>query len=475
MAICCGLLLWSCESEQSHFLRVFRSISVEVATGSTAYHTLQELCQQFGPRLAGSTGASQAEELTYLLFRSYGIEQVYFQPFTFNQWGRGTVQLLVDTAGVSLPMNALAFAYTPTASASGQLVDVGNGLIEDYQDKDVTGKIALFYLGVLPDSPEGTQSPNRSIKTALAIAQGAIGVIGISTNPDNLCVTGRASLDDALLPIPAASIGHDDGFALKEALRKKPCHASLSMTNTYGQANARNVVAHIEGSQWPKETIVVGAHLDSWDISPGALDNASGSVTVLDMARTFQALNLNPKRSIDFVLFSAEEEGHFGSQLYVEEADRLNRLEGIRYMFNHDMTVNTHGVNLMNRYESEDFFKEIGQIIRQVDSTYTVAPAHFTYLSSDHAPFVFQGIPAFTPLCRFDNSFSTYHTRNDEASLITEEGLQSSVRVSAIWLYALASASRLPASRFSPELVRQYLIDNNLQEDLVISGEWIWD
>jgi Zn-dependent M28 family amino/carboxypeptidase len=89
------------------------------------------------------------------------------------------------------------------------------------------------------------------------------------------------------------------------------------MTNFSGMIKARNVIATIKGKTMPNEKVVVGGHLDSWDLATGAIDNGIGSFSVLDMARTFKVLNLQPERTVEFVMFMGEEEGLLGSKAYV--------------------------------------------------------------------------------------------------------------------------------------------------------------
>lgn len=469
-----SLALISCESPRSHYVRVFKSIDLEVNHNSQAHNILNGICSHFGPRLAGCEKAIQAEEYSSLLFRSYGYDQVFFQPFSFTQWIRGSASLEIDSAGVFRPVPSLALAYTPSARINGRIVDVGNGLIEDYSGLNVSGKIVLVYLGLLPGTPAGVKNMSRACKLSFAIAQGAAGCIAINQEPGDLPVTGSVSFDGQIIKIPALSISYNRGMQLKEQLKTRSCLARITTNNTSRPVTARNVVARLEGNRLPDETIVIGAHLDSWDISPGALDNASGVASVLDIARLFKSLNLQPARTIDFVLFMAEEQGHYGSESYIEEARHQNRLDGIRYMFNHDMTVSTYGFNLMCRYESDELFQEMGLLMQKADTSYANSLAHFTYLGSDHAVFIFEGIPTFTPLNRYEPTH-TYHTTGDGPDHITSGMLESNVKLSAMMLYILANAETLPANRFTPEQVRQYLIDNNLQEELVISGAWIWD
>ena len=123
-----------------------------------------------------------------------------------------------------------------------------------------------------------------------------------------------------MIRIPAVSISYEEGEKLRASLSRRDARARIVTTNSCQPAYARNIVARMEGYEYPEETIVVGAHLDTWDISPGALDNASGAVSVLEIARILKALDLKTRRSVEFVLFMAEEEGHYGSELYVREA-----------------------------------------------------------------------------------------------------------------------------------------------------------
>lgn len=468
------LLLMGCANPDRQMLRTFKSIKLATEQQSEAYHYAHALCSQYGPRMSGTPGAAQSEEMASMLFRSFGYDDVYFQTVPFLQWNRLSADLTLDSAGITRPVPTLALAYSPSAQLSGWLQDVGNGLISDFQKYNVDGKIAVFTRDLLPGTPSNVVNRHYSEKISYAIAQGAIGCIIINSSPGLLCFTGSASLDGNVLKIPAVSISQEEGLRLRAQWQQGPIRASLRLENNLQQTTARNVVARLEGATWPNETIVVGAHLDSWDISEGALDNAAGAASVLDIARLFATLPLPCKRSLEFVLFTAEEEGCYGSKAYVDEIRRQNRLENIRYMMNMDMTINAIGFNLMGRYDSEDFFRHIGSLIATTDTLFHPEPTHELYLSSDHAAFLFEGIPTFTT----DNAFgdySIYHTPADSLGALTPNALRPNVSYAAMMLYALANASELPATAFSSEQVQQYLIDNDLQEALILSGDWIWN
>src|SRR5690606_39417315 len=122
------------------------------------------------------------------------------------------------------------------------------------------------------------------------------------------------------IDIPAICLRFEDGMKWKETLSKEKVQAQINMRNKADEATARNIIVHIRGSEYPEEKIVIGGHLDSWDLATGAIDNGLGSFAIIDMARTFQKLKLQTKRSIDFVLFMVEEQGLLGSRAYVSQA-----------------------------------------------------------------------------------------------------------------------------------------------------------
>src|SRR5690606_2237131 len=256
----------------------------------------------------------------YDLLKSYGFEDVRFQPFEMESWARGTVNVSIGKVGAPMQdVKSVALAHTPVeADVYGELIDMGNGLEDDYKkagDK-VKGKIALVYLGILPNSGEGLRNLHRSEKTALAIKYGAKGIIIINTVDGGVLLTGTASVTGKLISIPAACIGKEDGMQLKESLKEEKISARISMTNFSGTIKARNVIATLKGKKHQSEKIVVGGHLDSWDLADGSIDNGIGSFSILDMARTFKVLGLRPERTIEFVMFMGEEQGLLGSTHY---------------------------------------------------------------------------------------------------------------------------------------------------------------
>ncbi|RYG32226.1 MAG: M28 family peptidase [Chitinophagaceae bacterium] len=274
-----ALAVTTCSIAQSNFSADFQKISDNVQQHSKAYPTLKHASETIGHRLTGSVNGAKAEQYTFDLMKSYGLD-VRFQPFEVESWSRKTVEVKIGNAVNALqPVKAVTLAHSPVeAKITGQLVDMGNGLEADYKAAPdaVKGKIALIYLGVLPGSPQGTSSLHRSEKTAIAIQYGAIGVVIINTVKNGVLLTGTASVTGKVIPIPAVCIGQEDGMALKERMKAAPQFTSISMTNFSGLIKARNVIATIKGKKYPKEKILVGGHLDSWDLAEGAQDDGTG-------------------------------------------------------------------------------------------------------------------------------------------------------------------------------------------------------
>jgi hypothetical protein len=458
---------------------VFRKMNTEIDQYSKAYSSLKTATETIGHRLTGSENGKKAETFAYNLLKSYGFKDVKYQPFEVESWSRGTLSVKIGTDLNNLQtVKSVSLAHAPVkANVKLALVDMGNGLEEDYINNPgkVTGKIAVVYLGILPGSKAGLKNLHRSEKTALSTKYGAKGIIIINTADGGILLTGTASVTGKLIPDPAVCIGKEDGLKLKEAMKQSTHYASIDMTNQSGLIKARNVIATIKGKTLPKEKVIVGGHLDSWDLATGAIDNGIGSFAVIDMARTYMALKLQPERTVEFVLFMGEEEGLLGSRAYVDQAIKNNTLDQVRYMLNYDMTNDPKGFSTTIA-DSKELFVGIGAIAQAIDTSFKNLFNNGAGLHSDHQPFMLQGIPTGggaggrLP----NNAGPCYHADCDDFKLVDEKGLKNTVRNGAMLLYGIADSKELKSRRFTDTEVRDFMIKNNLKEALEIAGEWRW-
>ncbi|MBO6211840.1 M28 family peptidase, partial [Algoriella sp.] len=356
-------------------------------------------------------------------------------------------------------------------------IDLGNGLEDDYKrlgDK-VKGKIVFAALGLLDGTAKETENLHRSEKTALAEKYGAKGIILFNRPAGGILLTGTASVTGDIIKIPAINISLEDGLKIKEQLIKGKEVAKIEMKNDVGPMKGRNIIARKIGSKLPNEKIVLGGHLDSWDLATGAIDNGVGSFSVIDIARTYKKLNLQNDRTLEFVLFMGEEVGLLGSKFYVEQAIKDGSINQIKAMSNMDMTTNPkayYSTMEANLSILNDYAKDVQKVIPDFKlNAFTDVGLH-----SDHQPFMLQGVPI---IGLSDSQFTKgalncYHANCDTFDYVEEIGLKNNVILETYLLYRLSNLNDLPAKRWTEEEIKSNLIKGNLETPLRISGDWRW-
>ena len=460
---------------------LFVSINEEVLENSTAYNDLKEETTVIGHRLTGSENGHKAEQFIYDKLIKYGFEDVVFQEFEVDAWSRESLSMTLTTNGQTAELSAVSLGHSPVeASVSAGIVDMGNGLVEDYENIGdfLSGKLALVYISILPETSEGKKNLHRSEKASLAFKHGAAGIIIFNQVPNGVLLTGTASVSGELLDGPAVCIGYEDGLTIKEMLALDPesTTASINMTNYSGPIKARNVVATIKGSTSPEEEVIIGGHLDSWDLATGAVDNGIGSFAVLDIARTFIANNLHPTRTTKFVLFMGEEQGLLGSRHFVKQAKESGEIDKIKFMMNLDMTGNPIGLSVTGKDIDTTFFYDLNNRINAIDTVFQGSFNSRAGLHSDHQPFMLEGIPILMMRSNLDRSvYRCYHADCDDINLVNPEHIRNTTRFGAMSLFSLVNAETLPAAVMTSEQTRQFMIDKGLEENLKMQGDWRWE
>jgi carboxypeptidase Q len=478
------LLLSSFVIKKDSLEDVFIKINQDVMYRGRAYETLGEATSSIGHRLTGSPNGKQAEEFAYKLLKEYGVSDVKYMPFEVESWARDNVTLSIvpQKSDNFRDVEVVALAHSPvSAHVKGLIVDCGDGLDTDFEKvKDqLTGKVALFNINIQLPENKGKKNLHRSEKTALAIQYGASSVIVANSVDGGVLLTGTASVTGNLIPIPAVCISLESGRAIRRWMKdERNIMAVIDMQNFSRPIKARNVVATISGSSrhHKKEKIIIGGHLDSWDLAQGAIDNGIGSFSILDIARVFHTLRLKPKRTIEFVMFMGEEQGLLGSKSMVKKYKNDNKINQIAMMMNLDMVNNARGFNAFGRAELKKFFDEIGEKIKNIDSTYANQNLNGAGLHSDHQPFMLEGVPICSPAGNFPiKAYNCYHANCDKFDLIDKKQIQNNVRFTAMMLYALADADELPVKRLNDTETKEYLIKQNLKNELIIGKDWRWE
>ena len=270
--------------------------------------TLAELAA-FGEKRAGTPAGQQAGDYIAQRFETAGLQDVRFEAFSFLGFELSSSSLTVMVDGAELAMAHDVFAYSGVGQVEAEVVDVGVGHENDYLGKDVTGKVVL----VTRDT-----GFHRSSQYRLLGEHGGIAMLYISQSPDNLIQIGTVTApEDGLGPMPAITVGADDGAAIVAALASgKTVTAALAVDATVAPATGRNVIGRLPGTSPGGEYLLLGAHYDTWHA--GAADNGTGVATVIELAEAL-ARRAPGRSDLVFVAYDAEELGLFGAYDYLRD------------------------------------------------------------------------------------------------------------------------------------------------------------
>ncbi|MBK8340408.1 MAG: M28 family peptidase [Flavobacteriales bacterium] len=455
-------------------LRLFEQ---EARTNAQGYSWLKWSTEHIGHRLTGTANGARAEETADSLFRLSRLPVVGYSPFTATAWTRGSVMLSVRSGFALEHFASVALAHSPdSASLDAVLLDVGNGLTEDLERIAdlVPGRAVLMNLGLVA-APSGTPNLHRSEKAALAIRYGASAIVFVNNVEGGILLTGTASVNGSAIPIPAVCITSEEGGALRGRLAAgEALSVQIKMNNRSGPVEARNVVAEIPGTRWPEEVILVGGHLDSWDLATGATDNGLGSYSVLDIARAMVASGVRPARTVRFVLFMGEEQGLLGSEALVAQYSRAGELANVRCMINLDMTGDPFGFCAVGPEGWTAVVDSAMAAIHSMDTAFRAELKDRPGLHSDHQSFLLAGVPVITPLSDLGGHvYGCYHSSCDDVHLVDPMDMVNNARIVGMLALYLANTPILPGA-FQEDALGARLKTAGLEESLRLAGLWRW-
>ncbi|NND62743.1 MAG: M20/M25/M40 family metallo-hydrolase [Flavobacteriaceae bacterium] len=341
IALICICLLFTAESFSQKVNKedsiTLRKIFDTALLNGQSYNWLDHLSNNIGGRLSGSIQAEKAVNYTKEELDKLGLDKVWLQPVMVPKWTRGRAEYAyIETApGITSIANVCALGgsvSTPAAGLKAEVVEVQG--IEDLEklgrDK-IEGKIVFFNRPMQANlistfSSYGGCVDQRYSGAMEAAKYGAVGVVVRSMNlrMDDLPHTGSMTYGDtpASKRIPACAISTNDAEYLSTALKLKPDLNFYFKQNckVYPDVQSYNVIGEITGSQYPNKYIIVGGHLDSWDLGDGSHDDGAGCVQSMEVLRLFKEINYRPRHTIRVVLFMNEENGLRGGRKYAEEA-----------------------------------------------------------------------------------------------------------------------------------------------------------
>jgi len=451
-------------------------------TSDHAYTRLETLCDDIGHRLSGSPQLDAAITWATDAMREDGLDNVHTEAVTVPAWVRGKeAAWLVEPARRKLSILGLGNSVgTPAEGITAPLVVVGSFEELEALGESVRGAIVLYDV---PFTTYGETVRFRVRGPSRAAALGAVGVLVRSVGPISYDTPHTGTLyyseDETIPRIPAAAVTIENATMLRRMQERGTPHpVHLEMEAHFApDAPSANVVGEVRGSERPEEVVVIGGHLDSWDVGQGAQDDGVGCVIAMEAARLIHALGLHPRRTIRVVLFTNEENGSRGGRTYAKthraelgkvvaaiESDSGNgRADGFSVdvrALPRELPEGASEEALQaekDRAEAEAApvrekalaaAQSLGELLAPLDAGTMEAG----YAGTDISAMVHAGVTGLGLNHDTTKYFEIHHTNADTFDKIIPEDLRHNVAVMAVMAYLLADGpGRLTADRTGRE------------------------
>ncbi|MCY7351749.1 MAG: M20/M25/M40 family metallo-hydrolase [Cytophagaceae bacterium] len=317
---------------------LIRRVFNEILARGKSYEWLRQLTTQVGPRLSGSPGAQKAVDWGKKTMEAEGFDRVFLQEVMVPHWVRGDKERAWIRHGkdkIDVPVAALGGSVgTPAEGITAGVIEVKNFQeLRALGREKVAGKIVFFNRPMDPTKLNTFEAyagavDQRGGGATEASKLGAVGAIVRSMNPslDDFPHTGSMRYGPGVPLIPAAAISTKGAERLSALLKQNPALQFYfkQSCETLDDVLSYNVVGEIKGSEKPNEIILVGGHLDSWDLAQGAHDDGAGCVQSIEVLRTLKVLGIRPRHTLRAVLFMNEENGTRGGIKYADLAKQNN-------------------------------------------------------------------------------------------------------------------------------------------------------
>ncbi len=420
---------------------------------------VESLTDGVGPRLAGSAGSRAAEAWALAELRKLGFENVHAEPLMEPRWTRGEeTGEVVAPVRQKLLLTALGgSAATPRGGLEAPVVMVENvaALHELLRRKpDAVRGAIVFYRQRMPRSRDGggygATVPIRFSGPFEAAKAGAAGVLirTVGTSSCRLPHTGAMKVEAGATTLPAAALSGPDADLLERLAGRGPATVRFTLgCATLPDRAGANVIGEIRGSRTPEEIVLLAAHLDSWDLGTGAIDDGAGVGIVIEAARLIATLPARPSRTIRVVLYANEENGGRGALAYAKAHER----EAPRHVAALEMDLGTDRVYKMSWLagaEGQGALADIAEILKPLGIAET---ADETDGGSDVGRLRAFGVPLIELNQDASRYFDIHHSADDTFDKIDAENLRQAIAATAVVAYVAADMpgtfGRVPAEK----------------------------
>ena len=421
-----------------------------ILANSQAYDTLSYLTDTIGPRLSGSKGAELAVKWTTQRFRDWDID-VRAERVMVPHWVRGEERgRLVSHNGQRLVLTALGGSVaTPAAGITADVVEITSyEQLASLGREKIAGRIVFYNEPMdmeLIESGRAFEAYGKAVVfrgsgASRAAAYGAVAAVIRSVASASLRTphTGSLRYDEKQPKIPAAALSTEDAELVHRLLAKGDrvrMHLVLTPRTLPDVASA-NVIAEIRGSERPEQIVLIGGHLDSWDLGTGAIDNGSGVSMVMETMRVMKELGIRPKRTVRAVLFMNEENGLRGARQYFANAAAREELQ------RHVAAIETDAgaarpVGFISTLEGE----ELERVQRRMGALAQIAPMYFRsskHTGADTSPLTDAGVTGFGLVPDPRHYFDYHHAPSDTLDKVDPKELAQNTAALAALTYVLA-------------------------------------
>ncbi|MDX1547482.1 MAG: M28 family metallopeptidase [Rhodothermales bacterium] len=410
---------------------------------SSGFDRLAYLCDTFGHRLSGSESLERAIDWILAEMEADGLANVHGEEVMVPHWVRGR-EALTLVAPREQPMRVLGLGGsigTPPEGIEADVLVVGSYEELAARASEAAGKIVLYNV---PFTTYGQTVQYRTGGAVAAARAGAVASLVRSVGPYSMDTphTGNSRYEDGVPRIPHAAVTMEDAMMMQRMQdRGQPVRLRLMMeAQTLPDARSRNVVAELVGRERPEEVVVLGGHIDSWDVGQGAMDDAGGCVAAWQAVKLLKDLGLRPRRTIRVVLWTNEENGLRGATAYRDaHADELDRhvlaIESDAGVFK------PSGFGFGGTAEAYAVVQEIGRLLDRIEAgTITRGGG-----GADIGPIMREGVPGMGLSVDGSKYFWYHHTPADTIDKLDPHEFNLSVAAMAVMAYVVAEMpERLP-------------------------------
>ncbi len=439
----CGVLEGQSSSIVEHYRGVADRIIDAALADSSAYERLALLVDKFGHRFSGSDNLERALDWILEEMRRDGLENVRGEEVMVPHWVRGSESVeLLQPRHRDLPMLGLGGSVgTPPEGVTAEVLVVSSFEGLEARRDQAEGKIVLFNV---PFTTYGRTVQYRGRGAVAAARAGAVAALLRSVTPHSLQTphTGAMGYSPGVRRIPFAAVTVEDAELLQRLQdRGERVVVRLKMeAQMLPDAPSRNVIAEVVGSEHPEEVVVLGGHIDSWDVGQGAMDDGGGSVAAWEAVRLIQRLGLRPRRTLRVVLWTNEEIGLRGGRAY-RDAHGDEVQNHVLAMESDAGVFKPSGFGFSGSDEAFAIVAQVGRLLDRIEAGTVTRGGG----GADIGPLMRAGVPGMGLRVEGSRYFWYHHTDADTIDKLDPREMALCVATMAVMVYVVADLpERLP-------------------------------